>query len=60
MCYQTKCGKCGKITWGGCGRHIESALRGVPEEQRCHCREANGSASAAGGAKPDEGAKRSH
>ena len=36
MCYRTTCPQCGKATWGGCGAHIEQALRGVPESQRCH------------------------
>ena len=25
----------GKATWQGCGQHVEEALRGVPDEQRC-------------------------
>ena len=39
MCMQTKCGKCGKPTWAGCGAHIEQALANVPRDQRCRCRE---------------------
>ena len=39
MCARTNCNTCGKPTWSGCGRHIESALRGVPVDQRCSCRE---------------------
>ncbi len=35
MCWQTPCRTCGKPSWGGCGMHIESALRGVPVEARC-------------------------
>ena len=37
MCQKTKCYKCGKFTWTGCGQHIEQALRGVPVDQRCVC-----------------------
>ncbi len=37
MCYRTSCPTCQKATWGGCGAHIESALRGVPESERCQC-----------------------
>ncbi|MBL8951556.1 MAG: hypothetical protein JNK82_12315 [Myxococcaceae bacterium] len=37
MCTQVKCGRCGKPTWSGCGRHIEQALANVPPEQRCRC-----------------------
>nr|CAB3498863.1 unnamed protein product [Digitaria exilis] len=32
MCYQVKCGTCGKPTWAGCGRHI-------PAGQHCACRD---------------------
>ncbi|KAF8028080.1 hypothetical protein BT93_E0867 [Corymbia citriodora subsp. variegata] len=26
-------------TWGGCGRHVASVYKRVPEEQRCLCRD---------------------
>ena len=35
MCYKTQCKKCKKVTWGGCGKHIDNALAGVREEDRC-------------------------
>ena len=35
MCKQTECKTCEKKTWVGCGMHIEEALRGVPESERC-------------------------
>ncbi|ETL77803.1 hypothetical protein L917_21290 [Phytophthora nicotianae] len=35
MCMKTECGTCHKPTWRGCGMHIESALNGVKEEDRC-------------------------
>jgi hypothetical protein len=35
MCTPVTCGTCGKITWAGCGLHIEEALAGVPEQHRC-------------------------
>jgi len=35
MCSRVKCGVCGKVTWAGCGEHVQEALRGVPEEQLC-------------------------
>ncbi|KAL0017555.1 hypothetical protein SO802_004624 [Lithocarpus litseifolius] len=38
MCYQTKCSTCGKTTWGGCGRHVLSVYKGIPEGQHCLCR----------------------
>jgi hypothetical protein len=37
MCHQTTCSTCGKITWAGCGFHVDSALRGVPKEALCVC-----------------------
>ncbi len=40
MCSPAKCSKCGKVGWVGCGAHVEQVLRGVPEDQRCKCREA--------------------
>lgn len=37
MCARVSCGTCGKPTWDGCGQHIEEALAGVAEADRCHC-----------------------
>jgi hypothetical protein len=31
------CSACGKPTWKGCGQHIEQALQGVAENDRCKC-----------------------
>jgi hypothetical protein len=39
MCMRVNCRQCGKPTWTGCGAHVETALAGVPVEQRCRCRE---------------------
>lgn len=35
MCSKIKCVHCGKWTWTGCGLHVEQALKGVKEEERC-------------------------
>ena len=35
MCRKVKCNNCSRPTWAGCGQHIESALAGVPNEDRC-------------------------
>ncbi len=35
MCHRVTCRKCGKATWAGCGNHIEQALAGVPQSERC-------------------------
>jgi len=37
MCSRVECAVCSKITWSGCGQHVDQALAGVPEEQRCTC-----------------------
>ena len=38
MCSPAPCNQCSKVTWTGCGEHIEEALAHVPEAQRCTCR----------------------
>lgn len=35
MCTRVTCRECGKATWAGCGQHVEEALWGVPEANRC-------------------------
>ena len=35
MCRAATCGKCGKITWAGCGQHVEQVMAGVPASRRC-------------------------
>lgn len=35
MCSPATCPTCGKATWTGCGNHVESALAGIPQSQRC-------------------------
>jgi hypothetical protein len=35
MCFKTTCGVCKLPTWTGCGQHVASALKGIPEENRC-------------------------
>jgi len=35
MCTKTKCSTCGKASWTGCGEHIEEALFGIAENERC-------------------------
>lgn len=37
MCRQIRCSTCQKITWAGCGEHIDAALQGVPEAELCTC-----------------------
>lgn len=35
MCSPTKCRKCGKTTWSGCGQHVDSVKANVPDDQWC-------------------------
>ena len=35
MCRPTTCEVCGKTTWKGCGKHIDSVKEQVPPEQWC-------------------------
>lgn len=37
MCSPAQCSRCGKTTWTGCGNHVDQALAGVPQAQRCQC-----------------------
>lgn len=43
MCHAITCPSCGKATWEGCGQHIELALAGVPQADRCQGHDAVGS-----------------
>jgi hypothetical protein len=35
MCRAVTCKKCQKITWSGCGAHVESIRSGIPPENWC-------------------------
>jgi len=37
MCSKVTCDICKKATWSGCGEHIEEALEGVAQSDRCTC-----------------------
>jgi len=39
MCRRITCSICKKVSWAGCGMHVEQVLRGVKDEDRCKCRE---------------------
>jgi len=39
MCRRVTCRTCEKPTWMGCGDHVEEALAGVPQADRCQCRD---------------------
>jgi hypothetical protein len=35
MCQRITCRECGKPSFAGCGRHVESVLGDVPRAKRC-------------------------
>lgn len=35
MCQQAVCKTCGKITWRGCGQHVDQVMASVPRGNRC-------------------------
>lgn len=38
MCSPALCDRCSKITWTGCGQHVDQVFANVPAERRCTCR----------------------
>ena len=48
MCRAVTCTTCGKTTWAGCGRHVDSVKRGVPAGQWCGGHTSTPGASAGG------------
>lgn len=41
MCSTVRCPECQKVTWAGCGMHIEQALAGYSDDQICRCDDDN-------------------
>ncbi len=37
MCRRTTCRTCQKITYAGCGMHVDQVLAGVRAADRCAC-----------------------
>jgi hypothetical protein len=35
MCRAVTCRQCQKITWSGCGAHVEALRSGIPPENWC-------------------------
>ena len=35
MCRPTRCKKCGRTTWTGCGQHVKDVKASVPAAQWC-------------------------
>ncbi len=38
MCSKVVCPKCKKISWAGCGRHVDIIMKNVKPEDRCKCK----------------------
>lgn len=38
MCSPATCGRCRKVTYSGCGMHVQQVMANVPPDQRCTCR----------------------
>lgn len=52
MCRQAVCGSCSKVTWRGCGQHVDQVMAGVPAAKRCQCQRGAQSGTLAGSNKP--------
>lgn len=37
MCQGVTCNNCQKLTWQGCGQHLDEVFAGVAEDQICKC-----------------------
>lgn len=37
MCRPVECEKCQKVTWDGCGLHIDQVKEQVPDDLWCTC-----------------------
>ena len=49
MCQRITCRKCGKPSFAGCGRHVESVLGDVPVANRCPGHTKDSTSASAGG-----------
>ncbi len=38
MCSPARCSTCGKVTWTGCGKHVDAVMADIPRNQQCTCR----------------------
>jgi hypothetical protein len=37
MCSSSKCNKCGKISFSGCGNHLDKIFSGKKASELCQC-----------------------
>lgn len=38
MCSPAVCRNCGKVTYTGCGQHVDEVMAGVAASRQCTCR----------------------
>lgn len=38
MCMRAKCRQCSKVTYSGCGKHLDKVFRGLDESELCRCK----------------------
>ncbi|KAL7141278.1 hypothetical protein ABFS83_08G042800 [Erythranthe nasuta] len=38
MCYRVDCKKCGKYSWGGCGKHLTTLYANIEKGKHCICK----------------------
>ncbi|MBP3035170.1 hypothetical protein J2M53_02730 [Arthrobacter sp. zg-ZUI100] len=37
MCRAVTCRNCRKMTWAGCGQHVQQVMAHIPRAERCSC-----------------------
>lgn len=37
MCSPATCNRCKKVTWSGCGQHVDQVMARVPKDKQCAC-----------------------
>lgn len=37
MCSPVRCRSCSKVTWSGCGQHVDALKAQIPAEHWCEC-----------------------
>uniref|UniRef100_A0A7N0UNF2 Uncharacterized protein n=1 Tax=Kalanchoe fedtschenkoi TaxID=63787 RepID=A0A7N0UNF2_KALFE len=38
MCFKVACKECGKVSWGGCGKHLQTLCAAIEQGQHCMCK----------------------
>lgn len=48
MCSPATCSRCKKVTWSGCGQHVDQVMRNVPKDRQCTCASGSSTSNASG------------